>query len=45
MKIYVVTSGQYSDYHIDGVFENLEKAKKIAYDKLAEYKAKKQGVC
>lgn len=26
MKVYVVTSGEYSDYHIDGVFDDLNKA-------------------
>jgi ketol-acid reductoisomerase len=26
MKIYIVTSGSYSDYHIDEVFTNLEQA-------------------
>jgi hypothetical protein len=25
-KIYVVTSGEYSDYHIDGIFDNKDKA-------------------
>ncbi len=26
MKVYVVTSGEYSDYHIDGVFDDLNRA-------------------
>jgi len=26
MKVYIVTSGEYSDYHIDGVFDDLNKA-------------------
>lgn len=29
MKIYVVTFGEYSDYHIQGIYSNKEKAKEI----------------
>lgn len=28
MKVYIVTSGEYSDYHIECVFSTIEKAKK-----------------
>ena len=28
-KIYVITSGNYSDYGIDAIFDNIEMAKKF----------------
>ena len=36
-KIYIVTSGEYSDYHIDAVFSTKEKAKAYIQQKGTEY--------
>ena len=43
MKVYIVTDGDYSDYHIEAVFTNKEKAETYAalrcYDCVEEYDA------
>lgn len=43
MKVYIVTDGDYSDYHIEAVFTDEEKAKIYAalhcYDNVEEYDA------
>ena len=45
MKVYIVTDGDYSDYHIEAVFTDKEKAEKYAslhcYDAVEEYDADK----
>ena len=43
MKVYVVTQGYYSDYHICGIYATEEQAKafcKVAIDKFYQWKAK-----
>ena len=35
-SVYVVTAGEYDDYHIVGVYDSKEKAEPIAYSKYAE---------